>query len=276
MKKILGIDIGVASIGWAYVLEAESDSESSSILRTGIRIVPLNPDAKQNFTKGVSYSPNQGRRQKRTMRRNLQRYRLRRHLLRNIFGKHELKLASALFALNAVELYDLRCKAVQERITLPELGRIWYHLNQKRGYRSSRKSDAEETEKQGDYLQAISQRKAELVANNQTVGQYFQQHLKNNARYRVKQQIFPRECYIAEFNAIWKKQAEFYPELLNDAFLKQIRDEIIYFQRPLKSQKESVADCRFYPNHKVAPRSSPVFQIFKIWQNLNALRAERK
>jgi CRISPR-associated endonuclease Csn1 len=272
----LGIDIGVASIGWAYVLEAETDSETSSILRTGIRIVPLNPDAKQNFTKGVSYSPNQDRRKKRTMRRNLQRYRLRRHLLRNIFGKHELQPTSKLFALNAVELYELRNKAVQARITLPELGRIWYHLNQKRGYRSSRKSDAQETEKQGDYLQAISQRKAALVATNQTVGQYFYEHLKNNAHYRIKQQIFPRECYIAEFDAIWEKQAEFYPELLNDAFLKQIRDEVIYFQRPLKSQKESVADCRFYPDHKVAPRSSPVFQVFKIWQNLNALRAERK
>lgn len=276
MKRILGIDIGVASIGWAYLLEAENEQENSRILRTGVRIVPLNPDAKQNFTKGISYSPNQDRRQKRTMRRNLQRYRLRRHLLKKVLNNNGLVPNSELFTLSSIGLYELRSRAVLEQISLAELGRILYHLNQKRGYRSSRKSEAAETEKEGEYLQAISQRKANLNEKRQTIGQYFLDRLAENPHYRIKQQIFPRECYIEEFDKIWTKQTEYYPQVLTEKLRKQLRDDIIYYQRPLKSQKNSVADCRFYPDHKGAPKSSPAFQIFKIWQNLNALRVERK
>lgn len=276
MKKVLGIDIGVASIGWAYLLEAEGSTETSGILQTGVRIVPLNSDAKQNFTKGISYSPNQVRRQKRTTRRNLQRYRLRRHLLKKVLDSASMSPNPELFGLPSLALYELRAKAVSEQISLAEIGRILYHLNQKRGYRSSRKSDATETERQGDYLQAISHRKALLKEKNQTVGQYFAEQLSLNTHYRIKQQIFPRECYVAEFDTVWKTQQEFYPNVLTETLEKQLRDEIIYYQRPLKSQKGSVADCRFFPNHKVAPKSSPVFQLFKLWQNLNALRIERK
>lgn len=276
MKKILGIDIGVASIGWAYILESNSSDEESKIIQTGVRIIPLNSDAKQNFTKGISYSPNQIRRQKRTMRRNLQRYRLRRHLLHKLLTQHGLAPTPLLFGLSAVELYQLRSRALNEQISLPELGRIWYHLNQKRGYRSSRKSDITETKKQGDYLQAISQRKAILIEKGWTVGQYFAEQLSKNPHYRIKQQIFPRECYMAEFDRIWSVQAIYYPNVLTETLLNEIRNRVIYYQRPLKSQKDSVAECRFFPNHKVAPKSSPAFQVFKIWQNLNALRIEQK
>lgn len=39
MKKILGLDLGTNSIGWALVNEAENDSEKSSIIKLGSRIV---------------------------------------------------------------------------------------------------------------------------------------------------------------------------------------------------------------------------------------------
>ncbi len=39
MKKILGLDLGTNSIGWAVVNEAESDSEKSSIVKLGVRTI---------------------------------------------------------------------------------------------------------------------------------------------------------------------------------------------------------------------------------------------
>ena len=49
MKNILGLDIGTTSIGWAFVNEAESDKEKSSIIKLGVRVIPLSSDEKCFF-----------------------------------------------------------------------------------------------------------------------------------------------------------------------------------------------------------------------------------
>lgn len=78
MKRILGLDLGTNSIGWAVVNEAERNEENSSIVKLGVRVNPLTVDELQNFEKGKSIETNTARTQKRSMRRNLQRYKLRR------------------------------------------------------------------------------------------------------------------------------------------------------------------------------------------------------
>ena len=52
MKKILGLDLGTTSIGWALVNEKENNEELSSIIRLGVRVNPLTVDEKSNFEKG--------------------------------------------------------------------------------------------------------------------------------------------------------------------------------------------------------------------------------
>ena len=49
MKKILGLDLGTTSIGWALVNEKENDKEKSSIERVGVRINPLTTDEETDF-----------------------------------------------------------------------------------------------------------------------------------------------------------------------------------------------------------------------------------
>jgi len=51
-KKILGLDLGTTSIGWAFVKEAETDNEHSSIVKLGVRVNPLTTDEQTNFEKG--------------------------------------------------------------------------------------------------------------------------------------------------------------------------------------------------------------------------------
>lgn len=58
MKRILGLDLGTNSIGWALVNEAETDEEVSSIIRLGVRVNPLTVDETQNFEKGKSITTN--------------------------------------------------------------------------------------------------------------------------------------------------------------------------------------------------------------------------
>ena len=56
MKRILGLDLGTASVGWAVVNEAENSEEQSSITALGSRVVLLSADEKNNFLTGKSVS----------------------------------------------------------------------------------------------------------------------------------------------------------------------------------------------------------------------------
>jgi len=73
MKKIVGLDIGSSSIGWAFVHE-DDDVEKSAIIKTGVRIVSLTPEEQSDFEKGNTITINADRTLKRGARRNLQRF----------------------------------------------------------------------------------------------------------------------------------------------------------------------------------------------------------
>ena len=73
MKKILGLDLGTTSIGWAYVIE-DDNYEKSEIKQIGVRVNPLTVDEQTNFEKGRPFSVNAERTLKRGARRNLDRY----------------------------------------------------------------------------------------------------------------------------------------------------------------------------------------------------------
>jgi len=123
------------------------------------------------------------------------------------------------------------------------------------------------------YLGAISDRSKELYFNKQTVGEFLYYQLKQNPHTKLKNQVFYRQDYLDEFNVIWEKQKEFYPEL-DEEFKSEIRDIVIFYQRRLKSQKHLISNCEFEKYHKAIPKSSPLFQEFKIWQILNNIEVE--
>lgn len=99
--------------------------------------------------------------------------------------------------------------------------------------------------------------------------------MKLNANYSVKNQVFYRQDYLDEFERIWETQAKFHHEL-DDKLKREIKDITIFYQRKLKSQKHLVSICEFEQFHKVIPKSSPLFQEFRIWQNLNNLVLQMK
>jgi len=285
MKKILGLDLGVASIGWAIVNENESKQE---LVKSGVRIIPIDSDTSTNFSKGISTSKNADRRLKRSARRNNHRYKLRKHLLTEFLKQNNLwNLPQEWFVAKKKEkdsehedelvlwLYGLRHKALDEKISLQELARIWYHLNQKRGYIDSRKATGEE-EKNTAYVEKIKERSKHLYDNYKTVGSYFYDKLKQNPAYRIKsgndkENIFLVDDYKLEFDLIWNKQKEYYPEFLNDKNYDEVRNRIIYYKRKLKSQKHLIGDCRFETGHKSMPISSPIAQELRLWQDVNKL-----
>lgn len=283
-KKILGLDLGVASIGWALIKENENEKE---ILGMGTRVIPLDKDESDEFAKGKSITKNQNRTIKRTQRKGYYRYVLRRRALTAELKKHDM-FDENLFNLDKLELWGLRNKAINEKISLKELGRVLYHLNQKRGYKSVR-TESSSDKKDTEYVAEVKSRYQKLKEEGKTIGQKFYEELLKNKFYRIKQQIFPREAYIEEFNLIMKKQQEFYPEVLTNELIEHIRDNIIYYQRKLKSQKGLVSVCEFegfyvknkdgkeiFIGPKVAHRSNPLFQVEKIWETINNISIKDK
>lgn len=55
MKKILGLDLGTNSIGWALV-QQDIENKEGKILGMGSRIIPMTQDIKDEFGKGNSVS----------------------------------------------------------------------------------------------------------------------------------------------------------------------------------------------------------------------------
>ena len=145
MKKVLGLDLGTTSIGWAMVNQAENNEEKSSIIRAGVRVNPLTTDEKDAFEKGKAVTTNTDRRLKRSMRRNLQRYKLRRNELVSILKELGWIDDSTILAehgnRSTFETYELRSKACTESVSLTELARVLLMINKKRGYKSNRKAN---------------------------------------------------------------------------------------------------------------------------------------
>lgn len=281
MKKILGLDLGVASIGWALI-KVENDIPAE-IVNMGSRIVPLSTDDTNEFSSGNAISKNQNRTKSRTQRKGYDRYQLRRKNLTDFLRKYNMQPSEELIKLDVLDLWGLRAKAVNEAISLTELGRILYHLNQKRGYKSA-KSDETEDKKQKDYVANVNNRYKKIKELNQTIGQYFYDQLLKDKHYRTKEQVFPRAAYVEEFDKIWDFQTKQFPSILTEENKSIVRNEIIYYQRNLKSCKHLVSLCEFekraYKNKdcktvfdgpRVAPRTSPLFQVCKIWESANNL-----
>lgn len=317
-KHVLGLDLGVGSIGWCLIaLDAQGDP--AEILGMGSRVVPLtNLGDDKAFSKGEAFTANQKRTARRTMRRGFARYQLRRYRLRRELEKVGMLPDAALIQLPLLELWELRERAATagRRLTLPELGRVLCHINQKRGYRHV-KSDAaaivgDEGEKKKDsnsaYLAGIRANDEKLQDEHKTVGQYFAEQLRRNQSesptggisYRIKDQIFSRQRYIDEYDQIMAAQRVYYPDILTDAFIRMLRDEVIFMQRPLKSCKHLVSLCEFEKQErvmrvqqddgkggrqlverrvkfgpKVAPKSSPLFQLCRIYEAVNNIRLTR-
>ncbi len=297
MTKVLGLDLGTNSIGWAII-----DNSQNKILGIGSRIFPMGVD---NLGDGDNeMSKNANRTGARGVRRQFFRRRLRKKKLLKELSKYNMcplqdqdfdawkktkqfpseKLTSW-FALNP---YELRSRALHEKLSLEEIGRIFYHLIQRRGFLSnSRKGGADDgaifkgNTKEGKI--GITETTERI--KEKTLGSYLfeispKEHQPfQNGLERIRNRYTTRKMYIDEFELIWKKQAQFHTVLDDD--LKTLfggrkldgynEDGILFHQRPLRSQKHLVGSCPFEPTKTKCPLSAIVFEQFRVWQWVNTV-----
>jgi CRISPR-associated endonuclease Csn1 len=303
MAKILGLDLGTNSIGWALI-----DDVQNKILGIGSRIFPMGVE---NLGEGEEreISKNAGRTGARGVRRQFFRRKLRKKILLNELSKYKMcpmnasdfedwkktkefpseKLATW-FALNP---YELRQKALTEKLSLEEIGRIFYHLIQRRGFLSnSRKGGSDDgaifkgNPKEGK----IGITETQQNIQDKTLGSYlFEIYPKENQPFqsgleRIRNRYTTRKMYVDEFELIWEKQQQFHAELTYELKTKfggrkldgYKEDGILFHQRPLRSQKHLVGNCSFEPNKTKCPISAIPFEQFRAWQWVNTVEYNGK
>ena len=220
MKKILGLDLGTSSIGWAFVNEAENNNEKSRIIKLGVRVNPLSVDEQQNFEKGKSVTTNADRTLKRSMRRNLQRFKLRKESLIDILKEKGFINDDTLLSENGnkstFETYRLRAKAATEQIKLEDFARVLLMINKKRGYKSSRKAKSQD---EGQLIDGMEIAK-KLYSDNITPGQFVLELLKENRKYIPD---FYRSDLQNEFDKIFDKQISFHSTILTPELKEELR-----------------------------------------------------
>ncbi|MGB3774420.1 MAG: type II CRISPR RNA-guided endonuclease Cas9, partial [Leeuwenhoekiella sp.] len=219
MSKILGLDLGTTSIGWALVEESKN-KEESKIIKLGVRVNPLTVDEKINFEGGKPITTNADRTLKRGARRNLDRYQLRRDfLIRELKKQNFIGVETPLTEIGkdtTHQTLSLRSVAAREKVTLENFSKILLAINKKRGYKSSRKSKDE-----NDGVAIDGMAVAKILYNNKlTPGQYAFNLLTQEKKYIPD--FYPSDLK-AEFDAIWMKQKEFYPEILTQILYQDLQ-----------------------------------------------------
>ncbi len=288
----LGLDLGANSIGWALV-----DEDQQLIIASGVRVFPEGVD---NFDTKKEKSKSEGRRVARGMRRQIARRARRKRRLREGLVQAGLLPASPFeqLQLSKLDPYELRCRALDEAITPHQLGRVFLHLNQRRGFLSNRKVDrAQKSDDTKGMLAEINELAKQMqVAGHRTLGEHFATSLATDALSPVRGKHTRRDMLVSEFEQIWSSQQRFHPELLTDKLrngdcgtLPAVRSPLaakqsqtllqqfgvfglLFFQRPMYWPKSVVGQCELEPKRKRCPRADRLAQRFRLLQEVNNLR----
>lgn len=185
------------------------------------------------------------------------------------------------------------------------------------------KTDKEGVEKRSlrapgedDWTLLKKKTEAEIGKSAETVGTYIYKTLLRNPNQKIKGKLIrtiEREFYKTELLKILDTQTKYHPELQNTElyyacvgelykynlnqqnslakkdFTHLFVEDIIFYQRPLKSQKTNISNCTLESRNykdtngieqraylKAAPKSHPLYQEFRIWQWISNLRIYRR
>jgi len=292
MPTRLGLDMGTNSIGWC-LLDMDGDGRPTGIRDLGVRVFPDGRDPQSGTSLAVD------RRTARGARRRRDRFLLRRKDLMDALVRHGLMPEDERErkTLETLDPYDLRARGLDEALPLHHLGRALFHLHQRRGFKSNRRTERRKDDDPGK-IKAAGDRLAESMAADgaRTLGEFLARgHVgldSNDPRRRpvrarlngrgakAEYEFYPqREMVEAEFDALWTAQRAHRPDVLTDVARDEIRG-IMFRQRPLrpvdpgKCALDPAADKDDSGGFR-APWALPLAQRFRILQELANMRYSR-
>ena len=283
--KILGFDIGVTSIGWAFV-------EGEELKDCGVRIFTKAENPKNGDSLAAP------RREARSTRRRLARRKARLNAIKRLLCE-EFGLNLNDYLANDGELpkayettkdtkspYELRTLALEQKLEPKELARVILHIAKHRGY-GNKHAKTESDKDSKKVLSAIKTNAAAMKDKYQSVGEYLYKEFYQKERYEKKgntptkefknvrnkgenyEHCVAQEQVRAELELIFQKQREFgfhFSEKLYKVATKNDKTkeldfasaimEIAFYQRDLKSFADKVGECVFYKDENRAPKDS--------------------
>lgn len=292
-KRILGLDTGTNSLGWAVVDQEEGGQytlidKGVVIFQEGVKI-----------EKGVESSKAAERTQHRALRRQYFRRRLRKIKVLETLVKYNLCPALTeedlkLWKLRKIypkkdefmqwqrtndneDVNPYHCRYIclnevldldmqQDRYTL---GRAFYHMAQRRGFLSNR-LDATEEDESGAVKSGIANLSKEIEESGcRYLGEYFYKLYKEKGNtVRIRTRYTDREQhYKKEFFAICEKQH------LPEEMIAELA-RALFFQRPLKSQRQNVGNCTFEKGKPRCSDSHPLYEEFRMLSFLNNVQIQ--
>lgn len=273
--KVLGIDIGTNSLGWALL-----DDKEGRILATGVRVFPEGVDRTQT---GGEVSKNETRRTARGTRRQTRRRRERKLVVKKALIKTGLfpEDPDQITKLLEQNPYELRKKGLTEKLKLHEFGRVLYALAQRRGYKSNSKTDRKDQKATDGLLAEINHLQEEIEQNDhKTLGEHFAAELKAGNPVRGRHTL--RAMYLEEFNTLWQTQSSFYPDVLTEELKQRLNDPnetenwvhkgLIFGQRKMYWKKSTIGKCELEPKEVRCEKSDRLAQQIRLHQEVNNLR----
>lgn len=279
MKYCLGLDLGVGSIGSA-VVELDENNNPKNIADAGVRIFEVSEGA-------------QDRRIKRTARKNLIRTKKRLKLLAKKLFENNLWVSTnpeGTDNLKSKSPYKIRYDALNEKLENQNyIGRAILHLAKHRGagFVSAAEEMEEEVLEEGEKSKAKKSSYDMMLyhlkeTNSRTVGEFFYNKIisgKGNdktvrqKKYAIEKNIIdyaiPRYLVKDEFNQIWNKQAEFYPQMKKENLKKEIYD-ILFYERP--AAPYATGKCIYFRDEDRLLKAHPLSEMRRIYEEVNNIR----
>ena len=271
MATRLGLDLGTNSIGWC-LLDLDGEGNPTAILKTGVRIFSDGRDKQSKISLKAT------RRAARSARRRRDRFIQRQNHLINALVKFGFmpKDAAERQSLAFKDPYPIRKQALDAETDPFDMGRAFFHLNQRRGFKSNRKSADNEAGVVKESIAKLEKMLAETGAR--TIGEFLADRLEKGETVRIRNlgreakklyEFYPNRAMLEkEFDTLWEKQQGFHPDIYTHQAYKTIKDAI-FFQRPLRPQE--VGRCPFFPDKKRIAKALPSFQRFRIYHELSNL-----
>lgn len=287
MSYILGLDIGIASIGWS-LLSINEEGQQYGIMDLGVRTFePL-----ENSKDGSR----EARGSRRRLRRRSHRIERTKELINKYFGDEFVQnIPNEMF----IDVYDLRKKALDAIVSNEEISVILLNIIKRRGFKSNRKSELKDKKSDaGLLLKATKNNKDYRISKGyRTIGEMiylddkyhkvFNKNGKDIRVYNVRNKegnyinSFLRDELIEEINMIFDRQKE-----LGNNNLDQLREDyldIFTSQRAFdegpggdspyrKSLAFNVGMCTHFPEEFRAPKASYTFEYCNLLQKVNNLK----
>jgi CRISPR-associated endonuclease Csn1 len=270
--RVLGLDCGIASVGWA-VLEYDRTEESGKIVAAGTRMFDTPETDKERRPKSEL------RRMYRGQRKVIRRRRQRMNAVRELLNRHGLLETSKSDALQfcGVDPWNARAKATDSILSKTELAIALGHIARHRGFKSNAKSRGENAAEDSKMKKAMAATQEKFAGR--TFGQTIATDPAFAGRKRNREGDFShtpmRADLAAEVRTIFSAQRRLGSHCataeLEREFLDETRENAPFHQRGLQDSEKLLADCAFEPGEKRTAKRAYSFELFRFLSRLNTL-----